>query len=176
MTQSHHSGPKLTSDLDLRAVRYISGELTPAEIEAFEARLADDQVARESVARAVEIGMAVVQSTPQAQPRPIEVAAPPSTNWTWLAAAVLVIGLGLVWFTRGDGTGNWGTGNWGTGDGGPSAPSVAGDQDLMEGWADFNDLNDSGELLAGSEIEPVFDPLEANLPESSEWMVEVLNR
>ena len=46
-------------DLDLLAFRYIAGELTPAESEAFEQRLADDQAAREAVARAVDLAQAV---------------------------------------------------------------------------------------------------------------------
>ena len=46
-------------DLDLLAFRYIAAEMTAAEAEAFELRLADDQAAREAVARAVELAQAV---------------------------------------------------------------------------------------------------------------------
>lgn len=40
------------TDLDLLAQSYVLGELDESEIERFEARLADDQKAREAVARA----------------------------------------------------------------------------------------------------------------------------
>ena len=41
------------------AFRYIADELSADETEQFEARLADDQVAREAVARAVELSQAI---------------------------------------------------------------------------------------------------------------------
>ena len=48
-----------TDDLDWLAFRYISNEMTGAEAESFEQRLADDQSAREAVARAVDLSQAV---------------------------------------------------------------------------------------------------------------------
>lgn len=42
-------------DLDWLAFRYAAGELENAECEQFEARLADDQTAREALARAVDL-------------------------------------------------------------------------------------------------------------------------
>ena len=47
------------NELDWTAFCYAAGELTPGESEAFEARLADDQDAREALARAVELGHCV---------------------------------------------------------------------------------------------------------------------
>jgi anti-sigma factor RsiW len=46
-------------ELDWLAFQYISGELTPAESEAFENRLATDQFARERLAAAVELAGSV---------------------------------------------------------------------------------------------------------------------
>ena len=47
------------NDLDWLAFRYISNEMTPPEAESFEWLLADDQAAREAVARAVDLAQAV---------------------------------------------------------------------------------------------------------------------
>ena len=49
----------MPSDLLLLAVRYISNELPDDELAAFEGLLADDQAAREAVAEAVELTVAV---------------------------------------------------------------------------------------------------------------------
>jgi len=49
MTTDNHN------DLDWLAFSYAAGELTPPEAEQFELRLADDQEAREALARAVEM-------------------------------------------------------------------------------------------------------------------------
>jgi hypothetical protein len=46
-------------DLDWLAFCYIADELSRDEVDAFEARLADDQQAREAVARAVELTRAI---------------------------------------------------------------------------------------------------------------------
>src|SRR5688572_17831025 len=50
------------NELDWSAFCYASGEMTPAEAEAFEQRLSDDQAAREALARAVEITQAVISA------------------------------------------------------------------------------------------------------------------
>src|SRR5262245_33570086 len=47
------------NELDWAAFCYAAGELSPAETEQFEARLAQEQVAREALARAVELTQAV---------------------------------------------------------------------------------------------------------------------
>lgn len=51
--------PQFQSDLDWQAFAYWSDELSPSERARFEARLADDQEAREALARAVELSYAV---------------------------------------------------------------------------------------------------------------------
>jgi hypothetical protein len=48
-----------SADLDWLAFQYVNDELSPAEVEQFEQRLADDQVAREAVAEAVLLSQAV---------------------------------------------------------------------------------------------------------------------
>src|SRR5262245_54743822 len=48
-----------TNDLDWLAFCYAAGDLDPADVELFEARLADDQAAREALARAVELTQTV---------------------------------------------------------------------------------------------------------------------
>ena len=47
------------NDLGWTAFRYIAGELSSDEAEAFEVRLADDQAAREAVAASVQVTQAV---------------------------------------------------------------------------------------------------------------------
>jgi hypothetical protein len=54
------------SQLDWSAFCYAAGEMTPAEAEQFEARLADDQQAREALARAVELTQTVAAAESQA--------------------------------------------------------------------------------------------------------------
>ncbi len=46
---------KRDREIDWQAFLYVSGEMSPAEIEAFEDRLATEQEAREAVAAAVEL-------------------------------------------------------------------------------------------------------------------------
>ena len=46
--------------LDWLAFRYIAGELSPPECDAFERRLAEDQTAREAVASAVDVAQCTV--------------------------------------------------------------------------------------------------------------------
>jgi hypothetical protein len=55
----------LENDLDLTAFRYIAGEMPAHEQAAFEERLAADQSARESVARAVRLSRAVASAAPE---------------------------------------------------------------------------------------------------------------
>lgn len=51
--------PRIPDDLSWLAMQYICDELSPADRDAFELQLADDQVAREAVAEAVESCAAV---------------------------------------------------------------------------------------------------------------------
>ena len=59
MTTDHNS------DLDWLAFCYAAGELDSAQTELFEARLADDQTAREALARAVELTQTVAAAETQ---------------------------------------------------------------------------------------------------------------
>jgi hypothetical protein len=89
------------------AFRFIAGEMTADESRAFEARLADDQAAREAVAEAVELFHAVCAAEAA---EPICVAAKAQTTWTqriaWVAsgavaaAIVVLVGLNLGSLTR----------------------------------------------------------------------------
>jgi hypothetical protein len=54
-----------THDLDWMAFCYAAGELDPGDAELFEARLADDQAAREALARAVELTQTVAAAETQ---------------------------------------------------------------------------------------------------------------
>jgi hypothetical protein len=65
--------PDECDELDLLAFRYVAGEMAPHEACAFEARLVDDQAAREAVSRAVGLTQRLVEagpSAPQAVPMP----------------------------------------------------------------------------------------------------------
>jgi len=53
------------NDLDWQAFCYAAGELAPVEVEQFEARLANEQPAREALARAVEMAQAVAAAESQ---------------------------------------------------------------------------------------------------------------
>jgi hypothetical protein len=85
-------------DLPWTAFRYVAGELSPGAASAFEARLADDQQAREAVAAAVELAgaVALIGARPGALP------ARPRRRFAraagWVAggvAAGLALGFGL---------------------------------------------------------------------------------
>lgn len=84
-------------DLPWTAFRYIAGELPPEEAAAFEARLGDDQAAREAVAAAVELAGAVallgpVETIPMRPRRRVTRA----TAWVATGiAAGLLLGFGL---------------------------------------------------------------------------------
>lgn len=84
--------------------RYLSGEMTTAETEAFEARLEHDLAAGEHLAQAVLLTEAVTHVPPAAVPRsPIE--ARPLRTRRWVARLTAVAGAGLLlvtgWFAGG---------------------------------------------------------------------------
>jgi len=70
----------LHNDLDWLAFSYAAGELTSAEAEQFELRLADDQTAREALARAVELCQTVTAAEIQTD---IYVTPAATTRNTW---------------------------------------------------------------------------------------------
>jgi hypothetical protein len=88
-------------DLDWLAFSYAAGELTPAETEQFELRLADDQTAREALARAVELCQVVVAAEIQSD-NYIAPAAKTHSTWnhrlSWMAVGGLAsLLLALLW-------------------------------------------------------------------------------
>src|SRR5215470_11557103 len=52
--------------LQTTALRYAAGDLSPAEVAAFEARLAEDQDARDALAEAVRLSAAAIGQEPPA--------------------------------------------------------------------------------------------------------------
>src|SRR5437762_2365346 len=100
------------NELDWQAFCYLSGELNVVELQQFEARLADDQAAREALAAAVELAHAVAAAESQADIAvvPVICRAPDwQTRVSWmavggLAAALLAIlwsgAIGPAWRSR----------------------------------------------------------------------------
>jgi hypothetical protein len=92
------------SDREWLAFRYIAGELSDDEAVAFEAELETSQIAREAVARAVELSQAVAI----AESQPVELVEAASQNisrksWIygigWIAAGALAASIaGAVWW------------------------------------------------------------------------------
>src|SRR5581483_4686106 len=90
-----------THDLDWLAFCYAAGELDPREAEAFEARLADDQVVREALARAVELTQVVAAAETQS-PDFVSPAAHTNLDWSrrlsWMAVGGLAsVLIALLW-------------------------------------------------------------------------------
>jgi len=82
------------SELDWLAFQYVSGELATVEEAAFEARLADDQSAREAVARAAELVGALAVSRPPSVLQPHSAGV--NVRWRKLAGAACVAALLLL--------------------------------------------------------------------------------
>jgi hypothetical protein len=74
-------------ELELLAFRYVAGEMAADEAAAFEARLADDQPAREAVSRAVELGERLIEAAPRQAPLVTPLRVPPAQRETLLAIA-----------------------------------------------------------------------------------------
>jgi anti-sigma factor RsiW len=88
-------------DLDWLAFCYAAGELNSTESEQFEARLADDQAAREALARAVELCQTVTAAETH-RSNYLAPAARIQTNWnqrlSWMAVGGLAsLLLALLW-------------------------------------------------------------------------------
>ena len=66
------------TELFWQAFRYVGDEMTPAEASEFEAELADQQTAREAVARVVELSQLVLAAAPEESP--IEIFVTPVRN------------------------------------------------------------------------------------------------
>ena len=103
--------PPMTGDLDWLAFCYVADELADSDRAAFEARLADDQAAREAVAHAVELTQAVaVMLRERAEPhRPVLAPAAITRRTTWprrlawmsvgASAALVLVAVALNWRT-----------------------------------------------------------------------------
>lgn len=90
-------GAQQSNDLNWLAFAYVAGEMSADEAESFELRLADDQQAREAVARAVELTQVVAAAETHCE-QSVTVAHRQAPSWStrlaWMAiggvAAVLV--------------------------------------------------------------------------------------
>jgi hypothetical protein len=92
------------NQLDWSAFCYLSGEMSPAETEQFEARLADDQTARESLARMVELTQ--VLAAAETQTVELAPAGEGRTTWrarfSWMAIGGLAAALlAMLWSSAG---------------------------------------------------------------------------
>jgi hypothetical protein len=99
MTMQNESAP----DLDWLAFQYTIDELSPADAAQFEARLADEQAAREALAQAVLLG----QALRRAAECPLPAAAVQrqfAATWIWAAcgaaACLAIIAAGQFWTQR----------------------------------------------------------------------------
>lgn len=83
-----------SSDLDLAAMRYIAGEMSDDESRRFEARLGEEQAARDAVDFAVRVATASCELPALSQaPEAVRIAL-----WKRAAvAALLILGLGVTW-------------------------------------------------------------------------------
>ena len=89
------------TDLDWLAFSYAAGELPPAEAGQFEIRLADDQPAREALARAIEFCQIVAAAETQSD-NYVTPAKKTHASWndrlSWMAVGGLAsLLLGLLW-------------------------------------------------------------------------------
>src|SRR5262245_14251679 len=91
----------IDNELDWSAFRYLAGELTAAEAEAFEARLAAEQPAREALASAVELTQVVVAAESQSVHAVVTTRALRSswqTRLAWMAiGGVASLALGMLY-------------------------------------------------------------------------------
>src|SRR5262245_35404420 len=90
-----------TNELDWQAFCYAAGELNAAEAEQFERRLAEDQGAREALARAVEMTQVVAAAEAQCGDL-VTPAATAKRDWSsrlsWMAiGSVAALLLAVLW-------------------------------------------------------------------------------
>ena len=103
--QTFDEQPTPAGELDWLAYCYVSGELTGDEQTTFENRLADDQAAREAVARAVELVQTVALAETHEVTRPLPVSTTRRTTWprrlVWMSvgasAALVLVAVALNW-------------------------------------------------------------------------------
>jgi hypothetical protein len=88
------------NDLDWQAFCYAAGEFDVAEAAQFEARLADDQSAREALGRAVELvqTIAAAESQPRLVSPPVHARATWRSQVSWMAiGGVASLLIALLW-------------------------------------------------------------------------------
>lgn len=108
MTHDPHD-PDDRGLLPWQAFCYLAGDLDPAEAAAFEARLADDQAAREAVAQAVELVQAIAAAESQLE-RAVVPASRSCPAWRSRLAWVAIGGLAtwlFVWLLPGPFEAGW---------------------------------------------------------------------
>jgi len=172
-------------------VRYVTGEMDAAEVSTFEARLADDQVAREAVEFAVRV--AVVSAEDAVAPvsalpvsaLPVSVGAGAvSRSWGSLAAAaVLLVCVGVAAYFLTGSAGESGDPGAGSAIAGhrdseaPKSPESAEDQVLIASWMAFGELEDerAGEVEVDDGLgeSPVL-VVDAGVVEPPDWMMQGL--
>ncbi len=153
-------------ELDWLAFRYISNEMTATEADAFEQRLANDQLAREAVARAVDLVQAVADlpadvvslATTQHSPFAARSIRPRRVLGlkTWIAAAAAAIVIAAL--------------------GQQLLRDSSDESALAKVWAKMrsgHDANDSSdrELLADSEDSMLDDEADLTVPA---WLIEAV--
>jgi hypothetical protein len=154
-----------TNDLDWLAFCYAAGELTAAEAEHFEARLAQEQAAREALARAVEL----TQTVAAAQTQLGDLVSPAQRvryDWrrriSWMALGGVASLLAAVLWSAVAGP-TWHK----TNNGSPSQLAIVWNQtrsDFVEVreaalWSAASDFDDAGADLAADDV-----------PEAPSWM------
>ncbi|MCI0359075.1 MAG: hypothetical protein L0211_11405 [Planctomycetaceae bacterium] len=158
---------QLPDDLDLAAFRYVAGEMSPDEAIAFEARLADDQPARESVGRAVALAERLAEAAPAEEPiveRRADyrwVIAP--LGWMAAGAAVALLAVSLLGRSGGSAIQPPDAGNPGTV--GPGEGRANPDVDALV-WARLQ----AGPQWAAADLERWLDePAEVTAEDEADW-------
>jgi anti-sigma-K factor RskA len=144
-------------DLDLQAVRYVTGELDATESAAFEALLADDQAARDAVEFAVRVAVVSVEDV-GAQTPALSTAGPERRFWRMLAAAAALIICAAVAYqfvmTSTDNPGALGTGSTVAGSQGVDSQAKGTeieDQVLIASWIALSDLAETDDTAERDE-------------------------
>jgi hypothetical protein len=102
-----HANLEDLDDVDLLALRYVMDELTADQLTRFEARLAADQDARESVSQVVLLGTAIVRDSGTVTADRVDPAGSPETatpwgGWRLPVAAILLLAIGLAVYVNRD--------------------------------------------------------------------------
>jgi hypothetical protein len=118
-------------ELDWLAFQYIADELSPDETAAFELRLAEDQLAREAVARAVELSQAAAAAFDMQPVTAGEFGTvqPPARSWSvalwWMSCGAAACLAALMGYEA-----------WRSGVGNVAAPGNAPSAELAAAWSE----------------------------------------